>query len=87
MADGCVCFKRIKVYFKKIKIGPEGRKFYSMIFTKNEKSFICLFKDRENYDSWREVMKKTTCIGTNFHEEYKLIKQIGEGNFSKVKGD
>lgn len=60
-------------YDFEIKILKQGK--FSMIYV----------KDKEELKKWRNAFAKVNVILTDFHDEYKALKTIGRGGFSKVK--
>jgi serine/threonine protein kinase len=51
--------------------------------TKNGSSFEFYSPDKQTIDNWMMILR-SFCVVSDFHEEFKAIKMIGQGSFAKV---
>jgi len=54
-----------------------------ILFIKNMEHFAIFTKKQNVYQEWKEELR-SLCLISDFHDEYKVCKLVGNGSFAKV---
>ena len=55
-----------------------------ILFIKNMEHFAIFTKKQNVYQEWKEELR-SLCLISDFHDEYKVCKLVGNGSFAKVR--
>jgi serine/threonine protein kinase len=56
---------------------------YGIKFTKSGQVYEVYTKNMKHYTLWKEALRRITLV-SDFHDEYNITKQIGQGSFARV---
>ena len=57
--------------------------FHGIKFTKSGQNYEIFTKSMKIYTNWKEALRRMVLV-TDFHAEYNVTKQIGQGSFGRV---
>ena len=74
----------VRIKFGKEQKEKEVEELFSATLFKNKKSSKLFFSNVKEYQQFKEIVTNVSIL-TDFSEKYKIIREIDEGGFAKVK--